>query len=420
MPGVEAPRTTEIAVIGAGAIGASAALQLALAGHEVLLLDRGEVGRGASAGTACLITPSHAERLANPSNLKEGIRFLPDPAGPLAIRPHLGLVPWMARFTAAAVRGGAAHDGTQLLRRASVQSLELHRQWAEAHDTGLVQEGVLNVWTSEDGDEHRQRWAEDHRASGIELQLLDAQEVQELEPLVLGARYGSLYPGDAHVDSLGFVQAVARAAEAAGATVATGVDTIRVVPGRGDVRLDTTSGPIVARQVVIAAGVWSEKLARDVGVRLPMWPAKGYHVEYAGIPAPRRPVFLGESRVVATPLEGRVRLAGTLEFGGDPDAVDYRRVDAITRAGVERLRGIAGATPSAVWRGPRPVTADGMPMVGRAPAHDNVVIAAGHAMLGITMAPVTAVWVEQLVRGEDLDAELEPLAPGRFHGLPRR
>ena len=301
MPGVEAPRTTEIAVIGAGAIGAAAALQLALAGREVLLLDRGEVGRGASAGTACLITPSHAERLANPQALKEGIRFLPDPAGPLSIRPHLGLLPWMARFTAASVRGGAAHAGTELLRRASIESAALHRQWAEAHDTGLVQEGVLNVWESEAGDEWRQRWATEHRAAGIEVQMLDADEVREVEPLILGARYGSLYPGDAHVDSLGFVQAVARAAEGAGARVVTGIDTIRIAPGRGDVRLDTTAGPIVASQVVIAAGVWSERLARDAGVRLPMWPAKGYHVEYAGIAAPRRPVFLGESRVVATP-----------------------------------------------------------------------------------------------------------------------
>ena len=200
---------------------------------------------------------------------------------------------------------------------------------------------MLNVWTSEEGDEWRQRWASEHRAAGIEVQMLDADEVRELEPLVRGARYGSLYPGDAHVDSLGFVQAVARAAEQAGTRIATGVDTLRIAPGRGDVRLDTTTGPIVASQVVIAAGVWSERLARDAGVRLPMWPAKGYHVEYAGIPAPRRPVFLGESRVVATPLAGRVRLAGTLEFGGDPDSVDYRRVDAISRAGVERLQGVA-------------------------------------------------------------------------------
>jgi D-amino-acid dehydrogenase len=416
---VDVPRTTEIAVVGAGAIGASAALQLALAGREVLLLDRGAVGQGASAGTACLITPSHAERLANPEALKEGIRFLTDPAGPLAIRPSLRLLPWLARFTAASVRGGVSHAGTDVLRRASIESVELHRAWSAAYQTGLVEHGVLNVWTTEAGDEHRRRWADEHRAAGIEVQLLDAAEVRELEPLVRGARYGSLYPGDAHVDSLGFTQAAARAAEGAGARVIAGVDVLRLVPRPASVRLDTTAGPVEASQVVIAAGVWSSRLARDAGVLLPMWPAKGYHVEYAGVPAPQRPIFLGESRVVATPLEGRVRLAGTLEFGSDPDAVDYRRVDAITRAGADRLDGLAGATPSAVWRGPRPVTADGMPMVGRAPANDRVIIAAGHAMLGITMAPVTAQWVEQLARGEELAAELHPLAPGRFHRIPR-
>lgn len=415
---MEAPRTTEIAVVGAGAIGASAALQLARAGREVLLVDRGPVGQGASAGTACLITPSHAERLANPGALLEGIRFLPDPAGPLSIRPSAKLLPWLARFTAAAVRSGAAHAGTDLLRAASMESVELHRAWSAEHQTGLVEHGVLNVWTSEGGDEHRRRWADEHRAAGIEVQLLDAAEVADLEPLALGARFGSLYPGDAHVDSLGYTQAVARAAEAAGARVVTGVDAIRLVPGTSSVRLDTTAGPIEADQVVIAAGVWSTKLARDAGVVLPMWPAKGYHVEYRGVPQPARPVFLGESRVVATPLEGRVRLAGTLEFGRNADAVDYRRVDAITRAGAERLQGITGSTPSAVWRGPRPVTADGMPMIGRAPDNDRVIIASGHAMLGITMAPVTATWVERLARGEDLGEELAPLAPGRFHRVP--
>ena len=279
---------------------------------------------------------------------------------------------------------------------------------------------MLNVWTSEDGDEHRRRWADEHRAAGIEVQLLDAGEVRELEPLARGARYGSLYPGDAHVDSLGFVQVVARAAETAGARVITGLDALRLTPMPSGVRIDTTAGPIEAAQVVVAAGVWSSRLARDAGVMLPMWPAKGYHVEYTGVAAPQRPVFLGESRVVATPLAGRVRLAGTLEFGSDPDTVDYRRVDAITRAGAERLDGLAGATPSAVWRGPRPVTADGMPMVGRAPGNERVIIAAGHAMLGITMAPVTAVWVERLARGEDLDAELAAIAPGRFHRFPHR
>ncbi len=415
---MDVPRSAEVVVVGAGAIGASAALQLALDRREVLLLDRGAVGHGASAGTACLITPSHAERLANRGALVEGIRFLPDPSGPLSIRPSLRLAPWLARFTIASLRQRAAEDGTSVLRSACLESVALHRTWAERYETGLVCDGVLNVWTTAAGLEHRNRWAAEHRAAGIDVQLLDAAETREAEPLLRDAAGGSLYPGDAHVDSLGYVEAVAAAAAAHGARVVTGVDVLRLVASATGVRLDTTAGPIAAQQVVIAAGAWSSSLARDVGVTLPIAFAKGYHVEYSTVPAPRRPVFLGETRVVATPLAGRIRLAGTLEFGGHPDAVDHRRVDAIERAAATLLDGYAGATPSAVWRGPRPVTADGMPMVGRAPGAERVILAAGHAMLGITMAPITATWVSRLAAGESLAPELAALAPGRFHRIP--
>jgi D-amino-acid dehydrogenase len=417
---MDVPRSAEIVVVGAGAIGASAALQLALDGREVLLLDRGAIGQGASAGTACLVTPSHAERLANRGALREGVRFLPDPAGPLSIRPSLRLAPWLARFTLASLRRDAAEAGTELLRQACLESVALHRSWAELYDTGLTCDGVLNVWTTAAGLEHRDRWAAEHRAAGIDVQLLDAAQTREAEPLLRDAAGGSLYPGDAHVDSLAYTEAVAAAATARGARVVTGVDVLRLRPPSASVTIDTTAGPIVAEQVVIAAGAWSSRLAHDVGVALPIAFAKGYHVEYPDVPAPRRPVFLGETRVVATPLAGRVRLAGTLEFGGHPDAVDHRRVDAIERAAASLLTGYAGATPSAVWRGPRPVTVDGMPMVGRAPRAGRVIIAAGHAMLGITMAPITATWVSQLVAGASLDAGLAPLAPGRFHAAPFR
>src|SRR5690242_13337932 len=258
---MDPPRTTEIAVVGAGAIGASIALELALAGRAVLLLDRGHVGQGASAGTACLVTPSHAERLANPRALLEGFRFFLDPGGPLAIRPRPRLVPWMTRFALAAVRPGAAHAGTAFLRRAAIESVALHKTWAEQHDTGLVSAGLLNVWLTEAGESHRTRWTDEHRSAGMKVQLLDAGEVRELEPLVLGARCGSFYPEEAHVDSLRFTQAVASAAEGAGARIATGVDTLRIAPDRRGVRLDTTAGAIQAYQVVIAAGVWSDRLA---------------------------------------------------------------------------------------------------------------------------------------------------------------
>ena len=293
----------------------------------------------------------------------EGIRFLPDPAGPLSIRPRLGLLPWMTRFTAAAVRGGAAHAGTDLLRRASIESVALHRAVG-----GGARHGPRAAGRAERLDDRGGRRVaaaagpSEHRAAGIEVQLLDADEVRELEPLVLGARYGSLYPGDAHVDSLGFVQAVARAAEH-GRRHGRSPASTRSGSRRGAATSASTPPPArsVASQVVDRGRRLVASASRATSAcRLPMWPAKGYHVEYAGVPAPRRPMFLGESRVVATPLAGRVRLAGTLEFGTDPDAVDYRRVDAITpgrrRAAAGHRRRHADA-PSGAARGRSPPTA---------------------------------------------------------------
>jgi D-amino-acid dehydrogenase len=406
-------RTAEVVVVGAGAIGVAVAFELARAGRDVLVLDRVGVGAGASAGTACLVTPSHAERLANPGALREGLQFLRDPAGPLVLRPSVRVAPWLARFTVGALRRGAAAQGTDVLRRHCAASAALHRAWAETAGTGLVQEGVLNAWETEHGLEHRDSWAAEHRAAGIEVEILDGPEVLEREPLLRRAAGGSFYPGDAHVDSLGFCLRVADAARGAGARIHAGVDVLAITPG-SSIRLDTTTGTVAAEQVVIAAGIWSRAFASTLGCRMPMIAAKGYHVEHVGdVALPQRPVFLAERRTVATPLEGRLRLAGTLEFGGNEAAVDLRRVEAIVAAGASLLEGLSNRAPDRVWRGPRPVTVDGMPIVGRAPGDSRILIATGHAMLGLTMAPITAEWVAALSRGED-PAGLEPYDPARF------
>jgi D-amino-acid dehydrogenase len=415
----ELPRAASIVIIGAGAVGAATAYALARDGHDVLVLDRGAVGQGASAGTACMVTVSHAERMASPAALAEGIRFLPDPAGPLSLRPRPATLPWLARFTAASLRRGDADAGTALLRRLAREAVDLHRCWAEEHGTGLVQQGTLNAYLTEDGLEQRDETARELGAAGLEVTLLDRAEVAEAEPALRGAHGGALYPGDAHVDSLVFAQRVAEAARARGAVFAEGIEVLRVLREPTTLRLDTTAGSLAAERIVLAAGVWSRRLAADIGAILPIEGAKGYHVEYAGAGVRlRRPVFMAERRVVATPLDGRLRLAGTLELGTDPERVDPRRVEAVTRAGTEHIEGLAGSRVTHVWRGLRPMSADGMPIVGPSPGDERVLIATGHGMLGITLAPVTAEHVASLARGDALPHDLDALRPDRFRRLP--
>jgi D-amino-acid dehydrogenase len=394
------PSATEIVVVGAGAIGASAAYALARAGHEVVVLDRGAIGMGASAGTACMVTASHAERMATRGMLLEGVRFLPDPAGPFSLRPTPRLLPWLARFTAASLTGDE-HGGTSLLRRLAVESLELHRAWARELETGLVEAGTLNVYLSEAGLAGRAATVAEHRAAGFEVELLDAGELRERQPAILGAQGAAFYPNDAHVDSLRFTQAAAAGATRAGTRVIEGVEVLGVRRSAAELRVETTSGAIGAQRLVLAAGVWSPRLAHDLQLT-----------------TVRQPVYLYETRVVATPLAGRLRLAGTLELGSDPDAVGRRRVDAVVAAGRRHIAGVDGARVSHVWRGLRPMASDGMPIIGTAPSDRRVIIATGHGVLGITLAPSTAELVASLAGGNELDPSLGPLRPGRFRRLP--
>jgi D-amino-acid dehydrogenase len=182
--------------------------------------------------------------------------------------------------------------------------------------------------------------------------------------------------------------------------------------------LATTAGDMSAEEVVLAAGAWTPVLARQVGVFVPVEAGKGYHVDLeAGEADPDLPVWFPESRVIVTPLPGRLRLAGTLELAGLDLRVDRRRVEAVARAGREGLAGLAGRRTVEVWRGLRPCSPDGLPIVGRADEVENLVLATGHGMMGLTLAPVTGRLVAEIVAGTEPSHDLAPLRPGRFQPL---
>ncbi|MGI9116997.1 MAG: NAD(P)/FAD-dependent oxidoreductase [Gaiellales bacterium] len=407
------PDAADVVVIGGGAVGLSCAYVLAGRGTGVVVLERDHVGAGASAGSACMVCPSHADRTASPASLKDGLRFLLDPKAPLKLRPRPSELGWVARFTVASLSEERAETGTRLLRRLAQRSTELHIAWAEELGTGLAMNGTLNVWAGDDAAAGQAAVVDEARHAGLAIEELDAQGIAALEPSVRDATHGALAPGDGHVDSLRFTECLADGVRARGGTIAEGVEVIRIDRSGPRIRLVTTDGTIEAGHVVVAAGVWTRRFADDVGVSLPITPAKGYHVEFAGAVADaQRPIYFADAHCVATPLEGRLRIAGTLEIGTDPEAIDMRRVDALREAG-ERFLGALPDEPSHIWLGQRPLTADSMPLIGPLPGDPRVVIASGHGTLGITLAPVTGELVAGHVLGEL--AEPDPLLdPARF------
>ena len=168
----------------------------------------------------------------------------------------------------------------------------------------------------------------------------------------------------------------------------------------------------------MAAGAWSPPLARGLGVYMPIEGGKGYHVDLepaAGDPI--RPVWFQESRVIATPLPGRLRLAGTLELAGLDESVEPGPRRGDRQGCAQGNRGPRRPRVLEVWRGLRPCTPDGLPLVGRSETPDNLVLASGHAMMGLTLAPVTGRLVGEIVAGEEPSHDLRPLRPGRFQPL---
>ena len=208
---------------------------------------------------------------------------------------------------------------------------------------------------------------------------------------------------EAQVDPLRYVQAIGRAAAAAGADVRTRVEARALRSGNV---LETTDGELRPRTVVLAAGAWTASL-----VPIPLTGGKGYHVDLAAEPGdPQLPLLFPERRCAVTPLDGRLRLTGTLEISGLDMTVRARRVETVRR--MAAWIGREGGRELSVWTGLRPCTPDGLPVIGRiAP---GVVVATGHAMKGVSLAPVTAQLVAELVTGEPPSHDLAPFSPDRF------
>jgi D-amino-acid dehydrogenase len=401
-------------VIGAGAVGASVALELASRGACVRILERGpRPASGCSAGNAGVVGASHVVPLAAPDAVREGLRMLTRRNGPLALNPRPATLPWLARFLRAATPGRYA-AGAEVLGELAGESARLHRELGARLDTGYVQQGFLSVFETA----HALASAEAH--AGPETSLLDGPATRAACSQLLVEPAGALQVADdAHCDPERFVAASVDAAIEHGAELSTGVEVlaIRSRPG-GGVSLSTTAGELAAGEVVVAAGAWSPALAGGLPVAVPIQGGKGYHIDYAAAPGDTAfPVYFPERRLVVTPLGERLRISGMLQLAGTDLRVDRGRVETLGEQARELLRGLPERRVLRVWRGLRPCTPDGLPIVGRVPGAERVTLATGHGMWGLQLAPVTGRLVADLLGGTPDERRLAPLRPERFRRL---
>lgn len=410
----------DVAVIGGGAVGVACAWFLAERGARVELVEQGDLASGASYGNAGWIFPSHATPLPAPGVVGQALRWLFDAESPFYVKPRLdpALLRWLLGFLRASTAGRMRRT-FGLHRELSLASLALYEKLAKlpGMDFGFARSGLVVACATRAGlDEMRAEFLL-LRAHGGDGELLDVDGLRARAPALASDLAGGVfYPEHAHVHPARFVEALGRAASARGVAIHTRMEVLALEVEAGRVaRALTTRGPLEAEQFVLAAGAWSPRLARSLGLRLPVEGAKGYSLTAPRPPALGDPcLMLAEAKVGVTPLGAEVRVAGTLELAGLDLSVNLRRVRAIERAARRFLPDLGALAPHEIWRGLRPLLPDDLPAIGRPRALANLIVATGHGMCGISQAPITGQLVAELATGARPSLDLTPFSPDRF------
>lgn len=411
-----------VVIIGAGVIGLSTAYYALQRGLRVTVIDRAmEVRDGCSFGNAGMIVPSHFVPLAAPGIVGLGLRWMWKPESPFYIQPRFNrdLISWAYRFWRASTPAHVARSAP-LLRDLSLMSrryfIELDEQGL---DFGLKRSGLVMLCRTQRGLDEEGHAADQARELGLAAHLLDPAGLESLEPgVTMSVRGGVWYPQDCHLSPLRFMAALQREIRSAGGQLQWNAEV------RGWRRESTTllavqtsKGEVQADEFVLCGGVWSPATVASLGLRLPMQAGKGYSLTLdRPRQMPQRCAIFTEAKVAVTPMDGQLRFGGTMELAGLDQSINHRRVRGIVRAVSDYFPEFMASDFDSVtpWRGLRPCTPDGLPYLGRTARWDNLTIATGHAMMGLSLAPVTGRLVSQLLTGENPDIGLQRLSPDRF------
>jgi D-amino-acid dehydrogenase len=406
-------------IVGAGIIGLACAHALRRHGEEVMLLDAGEPGGACSRGNAGWIVPSFSTPLPAPGLTIATLLRMLRRDGPLAIAPAAlpGLAPWLWRFRRHCnrrdfVRGTRALAALAQDTASRLRSIEDDGVSFERHDAGVL----FAYRRQEEMRRGGEGFALLHDNGAAMPRALSGDEARALEPaLSNGVIGGYLIADESHVRPESLTAALAERAVALGAEVRSGV---RVTGARRTSRglvLETSDGDVQADRVLIAAGAWSASLGSSFGTRLPVQAGKGYSVTVESPPwSFRRAVYLADAHVACSPFAGAMRFAGTMELAGIDARLNRHRLDAVCRSAEPYLREEMPWGDGTAWAGLRPLTPDGLPLIGRLPVRGEVYVATGHAMLGMTLALATAELLARLIVRREAAPELAPFDPARF------
>jgi D-amino-acid dehydrogenase len=409
-----------VVVVGAGVIGAACAYYLRLAGRPVTLIEQGEFGRGCSHGNCGFVCPSHVLPLAVPGALRNTLKTLLSRNSPLKVRWQLdpAMWSWFWQFARKCNHHDmltAAHAIQALL--ASSRSLYDVLLQATLTDVEWEANGLLFVFRTQAAMDH---YAETDVLLRSEFNLgatrYDGGALCELEPALKPGSAGAWhYATDGHLRPDKLMLAWRRVLDSQGVEIRERCNLLDLVVERQLVRRVVTShGDLAADQVVVATGAWTPRLQLMLRCRIPIQPGKGYSLTMPrpGL-CPRLPMIFEEHRVAVTPFASGYRLGSTMEFAGYDTSLNPERLTLLRDAAAIYLREPCAEPTEESWYGWRPMTPDSLPYLGPVPGIENLCVAAGHGMLGVSMSPATGKLVAEIATGQTPHIDPKPYALDR-------
>jgi len=412
-----------VVVIGGGVMGLSSAFYLHQAGHKVIVLDKGDFLDNCSYGNAGYVCPSHFIPLATPGIIWQGLKWMLNSRSPFYVKPSLNgsLIDWGLKFVKSANKKHV-EDSAVPLRDIAVFSQQLYKTWMDlpGFDFAYEHKGLLEIFQTQAMAEHAQHTVEKGKALGLDVELLSYEELQKLEPQTKINGLGAIFfKCDAHLYPNKLMNSLLTYLKQQGVQLISGEEATGFEKTNNAItKVSTAKNSYEADEVVIATGAWSREIAALLETKIPLMPGRGYSITLENSKYKfNHPAVLMEGRVAITPMDGnKIRFGGTMEVVSTKTPPRYERVEGILKAVKNFLPEFDIAMPSTdkLWYGYRPCSADGLPYIGRISRFKNVVVATGHAMIGLSLGPGTGKLVSELVDDKQTSVDLTPFAVERF------
>lgn len=410
----------DVVIIGGGVIGMCSAYSLVRDGYSVTILEKGKVGDGPSRENCGLISPSHAPPVPRPGLIFKAAKMMLSSDSPLFVNPMMNwdTFRWFLSttrrcnekaFREACLGRQQLLDGSRQLWNEYVEREAMEIEFAEA--------GCIQVHATEKDFKKFKPVQNILDEIGLPADRLFGDDLNRVEPGLVEGLYGGLhYHMDAHFRPEKLMEEWRRVVTSLGVEIIEGADVSDFQRKGSKIKSVTSNfGTHSADHFVLATGAWSTGLAKKLGLRVPVQPGKGYSIT---LERPdgcvNTPLILSESSMAVTPWESGLRLGGTMEFSGFNKKIRTERIAALRRGAKRFLKAPGEVQIQQDWYGWRPMTPDGMPIIDRSPKNENLILAVGHNMQGMSMSPLTGQLVQELISGQEPTIDLSYYSVSRF------